>query len=80
MRIELTDRQIKEAKAKAKIEVDREIYTISIDEREITINGDWSIERNNKGIAEDVISAIEKYCIQSNIAWEQQSAYSAWCD
>ena len=76
----LNDRQIKEAKAKAKIEVDREIYTISINEKEITINGDWSIERKNKGITEDVISAIEEYCTQSNIAWEQQSTYSAWCD
>ena len=76
----LNDRQIKEAKIKANIETDREIYSISIDEKQITINGDWLIERNNKGIAKDVISAIEEYCTRSNIEWEQQSTYSTWCD
>lgn len=80
MGIQLTDKQINVLKDKAKTETDREIYSIRFDGKEITINGDWSIERGVKPINEEIIKAIEEYCTKNNIEWEYQSTYSAWCD
>jgi hypothetical protein len=80
MNIKLTDNQIKNLKSKAIIETDREIYSIKFDGQEITINYDWSIERNEKPIHENIIEAIETYCTKSNIDWEFNSTYSAWCN
>ena len=78
--IQLTERQITSLKNKANIEVDREIYSIRFDSEEITINGSWSIHRENKPINKNIITAIEKYCTRNNIEWEYNSEYSAWCD
>ena len=80
MNIKLTDNQIKNLKSKAIIETDREIYSIKFDGQEITINYDWSIERNEKSIDENIVEAIETYCTNSNIEWEYNSTYSAWCN
>ena len=80
MRIDLTSAQIKRYKAKANIETDRDIYTISINDQQITINGDWSIERQEGTIENGVVKAIESYCTKENIEWEYESTYSAWCD
>jgi len=80
MNIKLTDNQIKNLKSKAIIETDREIYSIKFDGQEITINYDWSIKRNKKPIHENIIEAIETYCTKSNIEWEYNSTYSAWCN
>jgi hypothetical protein len=80
MNIKLTDNQIKNLKSKAIIETDREIYSIKFDSQDITINYDWSIERNEKPIDENIIEAIETYCTKSNIEWEYNSTYSAWCN
>ena len=80
MNIKLTDNQIKNLKSKAIIETDREIYSIKFDGQEITINYDWSIERNKKPIHDNIIEAIENYCTKSNIEWEYNSTYSAWCN
>ena len=78
--IQLTEKQITSLKNKANIEVDREIYSIRFDNEEITINGSWSIQRENKPINKEIISAIEAYCTRKNIDWEYNSEYSAWCD
>lgn len=80
MRIDLTAAQIERYKAKASIETDRDIYTISIDNQQVTINGDWSIERLERTIEKCVVKAIESYCTKENIEWEYDSTYSAWCD
>lgn len=78
--IQLTKKQIAGLKNKANIEVDREIYSISFDGEEITINGNWSIQRGNKPINQEIVSAIEIYCTRNNIEWEYNSEYSAWCN
>jgi hypothetical protein len=65
--IQLTEKQITSLKNKANIEVDREIYSIRFDSEEITINGSWSIQRKNKPINKEIISAIEIYCRRNNI-------------
>jgi hypothetical protein len=78
--IQLTEKQITGLKNKANIEVDREIYSIRFDGEEITINGSWSIQRGNKPINQEIVSAIEIYCTRNNIEWEYNSEYSAWCD
>ena len=81
MYIGLTQEQITAVKARAKTETDRKIYTIHFDGKEITINGDWSIERNKqKPINDNIVEAIESYCTKSNIDWEYNTTYSAWCD
>jgi len=80
MNIKLTDNQIKNLKSKAIIETDREIYSIKFDSQDITINYDWSIERNEKPIHENIIEAIETYCTKSNVDWEFNAMYSAWCN
>lgn len=80
MGIQLTQNQISALKNKAITETDRDIYTIRFDSEEITINGSWSIQRSNKPINEDIITAIEAYCTNDNIQWEYNSEYSAWCD
>jgi len=73
--------QIAKLKAKANIEIDRDIYSINTTSKEININGDWSIKRNNKlSCMRNVINAITEYCTKSNIEWEYNSTYSAWCD
>lgn len=78
--MELREKQITALKSKAKIETDREIYSIIIDEKEITINRDWSIQRENKPMKENIIKAIEEYCTKENIHWEYNTIYSAWAD
>ena len=78
--IQLTEKQTTSLKNKANIEVDREIYSIRFDNEEITINGSWSIQRENKPINQEIVSAIEEYCTRNNIEWEYNCAYSAWCD
>ena len=78
--IQLTEKQMLSLRSKANVETDREIYGIRFDGEEITINGSWSIERGNKPINEEIISAIETFCTKSNIEWEYRSEYSAWCD
>lgn len=80
MGIQLTGKQIVALKSKANTEMEREIYNIRFDGEEITINGSWSIKRENKPIVQNIISAIETYCTKSNIEWEYASEYSAWCD
>lgn len=80
MNIQLTDKQLKSLQAKAKTETDRDIYYISFNGQEIRINGDWSIQRGNKTINQEIIAAIEEYCTKRNIEWEYNSTYSAWCD
>lgn len=80
MGIQLTENQIISLKARANIEVDREIYYIRFDGQEISINGSWSIQRGDKAIDQEIISAIEEYCTNKNIEWEYNSTYSAWCD
>lgn len=80
MYIRLTDEQLTALKAKANIETDRDIYYISFDGQEITINGSWSIQRGSEPINKEIISAIETYCTRKNIEWEYNSEYSAWCD
>lgn len=80
MGITLTDKQIKALICRSNVEVNREIYSIRFDAQNITINGDWSIERSNIPINEDIIKAIEEYSTRQNIEWEYNSTYSAWCD
>ncbi len=81
MSVALTDLQIKELVAKACIETEREIYSISFDLEEIRINESWSTPITNKSkFHESLISAIEHYCTQENIEWEYSAEYSAWCD
>jgi hypothetical protein len=80
MGIRLTAEQISALKSKAITETNREIYSITFDEQEITINDSWSIQRDNTPINENIITAIEKYCTRDNIEWEYASTYSAWCD
>jgi hypothetical protein len=81
MNVTLTGLQIAELKAAAKIETDRDIYCLSFDLNEITINGNWSIkigDRNN--FHNELISAIENYCSKENIEWETRLEYAAWCN
>lgn len=76
----LTDEQISALKTKANIERDRQIYSIRFDSQEITINSDWTMQRNDKPINLNIVSAIEVYCTKENINWEYNATYSAWCD
>ena len=77
----LTINQIQFYKEKAKVEIDRDIYSISIGYYDVIINGHWSIERNEKNnILKEIVTAIETYCSRDNIEWEYQSEYTAWCD
>jgi hypothetical protein len=80
MGIQLTQTQINALKVKANIESDRDIYSIRFDGQEITINGDWSIQRDGTPIDKNIITAIEAYCTVNNIEWEYNATYSAWCD
>jgi hypothetical protein len=80
MGIQLTQTQIDKLKGRARTETDREIYSIRFDGRRITINGDWSIERDGTDIDKNIVSAIEAYCTVANIEWEYNATYSAWCD
>lgn len=80
MTIRLTDEQIKGLMSKANMETNREIYSIKFDGQEIIINYDWSIQRDETSIDENIIKAIEVYCSKLNIEWEYNSTYSAWCD
>ena len=80
MGIILTEEQITSLKAKANIETDREIYSIRFDGQEITINYNWSVERDDQPIDKNIVSAIETYCTRNNIEWAYNAEYSAWCD
>lgn len=82
MFITLTESKIRELTEIANIETERDIYTISYNEKEITINGDWSIEKaiNNEDIDTDIVDTIEMYCTKENIDWEYISEYATWCD
>ena len=80
MGIILTEEQITSLKAKANIETDRKIYSIRFDGQEITINYNWSVERDDQPIDKNIVSAIETYCTRNNIEWEYNAEYSAWCD
>lgn len=80
MSIDLTSAQIERYKAKANTETDRDIYTISIDDQQITINGDWSIDRGGETIETAIVETVESYCTKENIEWEYEATYSAWCD
>jgi hypothetical protein len=78
--ITLNNRQIKAAVSQAETEIDREIYSIAITDKEIIINGDWSIKRDKNSMMQNIIAAIEEYCTRANIEWEYNSSYSAYCD
>ena len=78
--IKLTENQITRLKEQANIETDRDIYYIYVTDREIIINGDWSIKRDGTPILKNTITAIEKYCTHENINWEYDCAYSALTD
>ena len=80
MGIILTEEQITSLKAKANIETDRKIYSIRFDGQEITINYNWSVERDDQPIDKNIVSAIETYCTRNNIEREYNAEYSAWCD
>jgi len=80
MRLQLKEKQINEFKQKAVMETEREIYSIMVDMQNITINGSWSTERDETILEKNIVTAIENYCTKSNIEWEYNSTYSAWCD
>lgn len=81
MKIQLTDEQIKTLISQTVTETEREIYSLVFNDKRIKINGDWSIERDKtKTTSNDIIAAIKEYCTRSNIEWEYNSEYSAWCD
>ena len=81
MRVTITDAQVKDLVENANTETDREIYAISFDLNEITINYNWSTPiASRKDFRGSLISAIEDYCTRENIEWEYQVEYSAWCD
>lgn len=77
--IQLTEKQITSLKNKANIEVDREIYSIRFDSEEITINGSWSIQRENKPINQEIVSAIETYCTRNNKRYKFKMAKISGC-
>ena len=81
MSITLTKEQMASLISKANRETEREIYYINFDSQDITINGSWSISRDEKTpINLDIVRAIETYCTKQNIDWEYTSEYSSWCD
>jgi hypothetical protein len=78
--INLSNSMIEKLKARTTMEIDRDICSISVTDQEITINQDWAIQRQGKTIIQSVINSIKEYCTKSNIEWECNSTYSAWCD
>ena len=81
MVITLTKEQMAALLSKANRETERKIYYINFDSQDITINGSWSISRDEKTpINLDIVRAIETYCTKENIDLEYTSEYSSWCD
>jgi hypothetical protein len=80
MSVILSQDRIDQFKAISEMEANRDIYSIQHDQKEITINGSWSIKRDKTDITEQIVKAIEEYCSRDNIEWEYRSEYSAWCD
>lgn len=79
--VSLTSAQIADLKKEANLSIDREIYSISFTFHEITINGDWTIQIASRNhFRNSLVSAIEQYCTLSNVEWELQAFWSAWCD